>query len=343
MEGPDHGWQAPVMRLAPRGHGCPYCAGKKPSSTNSLALFYSDLIPEWHPTKNGDLTPSDVTAKSHRKVWWYCDKGPDHEWLAVIGNRTLNGAKCACCTNKQISVTNSLETRFPKLSREWHPTKNGNRTPADVIAGTAWKAWWRCSKGHEWPMAVVSRSFGGNGCKRCARTHRRSYMETALAFELFGFFGIGTRSKAPDIDGRIYDTLNYLAELEDRSLAVGSRSREADIIIRELNLIVEYDGNYWHSDATRKNKGARYESDVKKTRSMQAEGWTVIQVREHPLQPISETDIVVPSNQDPKLTANDVLQKIQEIQGFPLAGLEESLNIPTVHNATGIEEFYRRQ
>ena len=106
-KGPDHEWQAPVMRLAPRGHGCPYCAGKKPSSTNSLALIYPDLIPEWHPTKNGDLTPSDVVAKGHRKVWWYCDKGPDHEWLAVIGNRTLNGAKCACCTNKQISVTNS--------------------------------------------------------------------------------------------------------------------------------------------------------------------------------------------------------------------------------------------
>ena len=168
-------------------------------------------------------------------------------------------------------------------------------------------------------------------------------MEIALACELFGFFGIVTRSKAPDIDGRIYDTLNYLAELEDRSLAVGSRSREADIIIRELNLIVEYDGNYWHSDATRKNKGVRYESDVKKTRSLKAEGWTVIRVKEHPLQPISETDVVVRSNQDPKLTANAVLRKIQEIQGVPLAGLEEYLNVPNVHNAAGIEEFYRRQ
>jgi hypothetical protein len=168
-------------------------------------------------------------------------------------------------------------------------------------------------------------------------------MEIALACELFGFFGIGARAKVPDIDGWVYDTLNYLAELEDRSLAVGSRNREADIIIRELKLIVEYDGNYWHSDATRKSKGARYESDVKKTRSMQAEGWTVIRVREHPLQPISETDIVVPSNQDPKLTANAVLRKIQEILGVPLAGLEEYLNTPTVHNARAIEEFYRRQ
>ena len=58
------------------------------------------------------------------------------------------------------------------------------------------------------------------------------------------------------------------------------------------------------------------------------------------LEPVSDSDIVIPSNQDPKLTANAVLQKIQ---GVPLAGLDEYLNTPTVNNAGAIEEFYRRQ
>ena len=61
------------------------------------------------------------------------------------------------------------------------------------------------------------------------------------------------------------------------------------------------------------------------------------------LEPVLDSDIVIPSNQDPKLTANAVLQKIREIQGVPLAGLDEYLNTPTVNNARAIEEFYRRQ
>jgi hypothetical protein len=28
------------------------------------------LVKEWHPTKNGDLTPDDFTHGSNKKVWW---------------------------------------------------------------------------------------------------------------------------------------------------------------------------------------------------------------------------------------------------------------------------------
>jgi len=192
-------------------------------------------------------------------------------------------------------------------------------------------------------MKIIWRPYTGNGCKRCARTHKRFYMEIALAFELFDFFEIGTKSTITDIDGRTYDVLDSRPELDDRKVEVGSRSREADIVLRELNIIVEYDGNYWHRDETRKVKGARFESDVRKTRSLQAEGWTVLRVRERPLEPISDTDITIPSNQDPKLTANAVLQKIQEIRGIPLAGLEEYLATPTMKNQVAAEYFYHTQ
>jgi hypothetical protein len=45
------------------------------------------LAKQWHPTKNGKLTPSDVGAGSTKKVWWKCNKGDDHEWVASIVNR----------------------------------------------------------------------------------------------------------------------------------------------------------------------------------------------------------------------------------------------------------------
>ena len=78
-----HEWKAP---LSPRfKHGCPYCVGKV-SMTNSLATKFPDLAKQWHPTKNGDLTPSDVSPNSLERVWWMCDKG--HEYQTVINHRT---------------------------------------------------------------------------------------------------------------------------------------------------------------------------------------------------------------------------------------------------------------
>ena len=41
-----------------------------------------DLAKQWHPTKNGTLTPADVTLHSGKKVWWMYDKG--HEWQTTV-------------------------------------------------------------------------------------------------------------------------------------------------------------------------------------------------------------------------------------------------------------------
>ena len=62
-----------------------------------LAETHSDIAAEWHPTKNGDLTPADLTAGTHKKVWWICPKGPDHEWSASIVSRTNLKTGCPIC------------------------------------------------------------------------------------------------------------------------------------------------------------------------------------------------------------------------------------------------------
>src|SRR5207253_1198304 len=55
-------------------------------STVRVARF-PDLVAQWHPTRNGTLLPADVNAGSHRKVWWRCPNGPDHEWCASVKTR----------------------------------------------------------------------------------------------------------------------------------------------------------------------------------------------------------------------------------------------------------------
>ncbi len=112
-EAPDHEWEA-VLKSRTSGSGCPFCAGKRVSVTNSLATLQPELAAQWHPTKNGDLTPDMVVAGSEKKVWWKCPEGPDHEWEAILSSRT-SGRGCPFCTGKRVSVTNSLATQYPDL------------------------------------------------------------------------------------------------------------------------------------------------------------------------------------------------------------------------------------
>lgn len=85
-----HSWEAVIYSRA-SGKGCPYCSGKVVSNERSLAVKNPRLAREWHPTKNGDLTPYKVTAFSNKEAWWKCaDK---HVWKSRIANRK----KCPVC------------------------------------------------------------------------------------------------------------------------------------------------------------------------------------------------------------------------------------------------------
>ena len=97
----------------------------------SLAETHPKVAEEWHPLKNGNLTPNDVTHGMNKKFWWKCDKGDDHVWLATVNNRA-NGRKCPVCSGKKVVNSNCLSTLRPDLAKQWHPTKNGNLKPQDV-------------------------------------------------------------------------------------------------------------------------------------------------------------------------------------------------------------------
>ena len=161
-----HEWQAAMYTRTGSGTGCPYCAGLKVwPGGNDLASERPDLAAQWHPTKNGKLTPDQVVTGSHKAVWWVCEKG--HEWRAMVVTRTV-GSTCPYCANRALSPgENDLASAHPELIRQWHPTKNGKLTPRDVMSGSRRKVWWRCEYGHEWQAAISSRAAGA-GCPVCA-------------------------------------------------------------------------------------------------------------------------------------------------------------------------------
>lgn len=161
-----HSWKARISSRV-QGNGCPFCAGKRPiAGETDLATLYPEIAAEWDYERNAPLTPQDVTAKSHKKVWWLCSKG--HSWEAPVSNRTNVGSGCPyCCGRLAIVGETDLATLRPDLVAEWDYERNAPLTPQDVTEKSSKKIWWICSKGHSW-QAPPARRASGAGCPFCA-------------------------------------------------------------------------------------------------------------------------------------------------------------------------------
>ncbi|MEU4427559.1 zinc-ribbon domain-containing protein [Actinoplanes sp. NPDC024001] len=130
----------------------------------TLNVTHPDVAAQWHPVANGTLTAAKVTAGSKKMVTWQCERG--HSWEAIVQHRT-RGIGCPYCSGKRPIVGETdLATVHPELAAEWHPTRNGTRTPTDVTPGSDYKAWWVARCGHEWRATVTNRRRG-TGCPTC--------------------------------------------------------------------------------------------------------------------------------------------------------------------------------
>lgn len=124
----------------------------------------SQLIEQWDVQRNLPLTPDLVTYGSKKKVWWRCERG--HTWQASVCTRTGVGTRCPFCAGKiPITGENDLQSQYPDLVRQWHPTRN-EITPRQVLPGSHKAVWWLCERGHIWKASVKSR-VAGSGCPVC--------------------------------------------------------------------------------------------------------------------------------------------------------------------------------
>lgn len=85
----------------------------------SLAETHPDIAEQWHPTKNGDLTPYDVAGGTNKKIWWKCDKGDDHEWITSASGRSGKRG-CPYCSltpqsKQELTITFELIKLFKNI------------------------------------------------------------------------------------------------------------------------------------------------------------------------------------------------------------------------------------
>lgn len=136
---------------------------------NDLATTNSELVAEWHPTKNYPRTVNNTYAKSEVKIHWVCSKNPNHEWESIVYTRT-KGTGCPFCSNKRVlQGDNDLATTHPELAKYWDYVKNGDLLPTQINAGSNKQLWWVCAKGldHSW-QAPPARLKNGFGCPFCS-------------------------------------------------------------------------------------------------------------------------------------------------------------------------------
>ena len=100
---PPHEWQSKIRSRALHPHlGCRKCARRK-AAPHRLALDESHpaLAAQWDFERNSPLTPSDVKATEHRKVFWKCPEYSD-TCLARVhpkSNCVRDGVSILCRTS----------------------------------------------------------------------------------------------------------------------------------------------------------------------------------------------------------------------------------------------------
>ncbi|MFJ3388908.1 zinc-ribbon domain-containing protein [Lysinibacillus sp. NPDC086135] len=136
----EHKWDA-MINSRTKGTGCSYCRGLKVNNTNSLTSLNPELAKEWHPTKNGDLTPHDVTCGSHTRVWWKCRTHENHEWEATINSRTNMNTSCPYCSGQKVlKGFNDMWTTNPELAKLLLIPEDGYK----YMQNSGQKVDWKC-------------------------------------------------------------------------------------------------------------------------------------------------------------------------------------------------------
>lgn len=249
-------------RISPRTflrNGCPHCrADLTRGSGPTLAVAQPEIASQWHPVRNGALTPNDVGPGSRRTVWWLADCC-GHEWREAVQDRDkYRRWRCPSCR----TFLDSLAWQNPGLASEWSPDNPVSPWQVRPHTSTSFTPQWVCATdpSHTWRAPLSSRSSGA-GCPEC-RISGKSAVELShfrAAAEVFGSARSGMVLRDDAFTGRNTWTVDIAVDLGDRLL------------------IIEYDGAYWHGS------DRDIEVDLRKTRDLLAAGHLVVRLREEGL------------------------------------------------------------
>lgn len=221
-----------------KGHGCPYCHGRKVCEWNCLKTNFPELADELLP---GSIDPTTVVPGSDTVVQWVCRKHPEFPagfiYPTRINSRTVWEQGCPrCCRGGELTLDG--HKAFIRQAREIHGNKyeypdlyKGIRMPITIICSAV-------SKGEN---PTVHGSFMQSpenhkrsiiACPICAQEETQSQIIKALevSLEQLGYVKKVTYFREAPFDG-----LRYINPLY------------TDAYVPPENTVFEIDGGYHFS------------------------------------------------------------------------------------------------
>ena len=290
-------------------------------------MINSKILSEYNKDKN--TNPIEEQKNYSTRLWWKCKHG--HEWQQSLKIRLgKNNKGCVICR--------SLGFMFPKITKEFHPTKNKGLNPFSITFGSDEIVWWKCKNGHEWQKRVNQQiSNKTYNCISCNSVeflfpqiakewHPTKNDKTPLDYtygsdkkiwwlcknqhEYKTQISVRTRgsgcgkctnaSSLPEI--RIYT--EFLTIFKNVVHREKHFKKEIDIFLKDYKIGIEYDGSYWHKNEIKdKNK-----NDYFKKKNI-----IIIRCREKPLKKISHLDINCNSREFKKKDVNSLLTAIYSL------------------------------
>jgi hypothetical protein len=309
-------WPAWPKDRTQKGSGCPACR----------KLVKLSDIPTLAEQYRGPQPPGEITYGVNDEVPWICRtwaldpttgqwRRVEHQFTAVIKDRSQQGHGCLVCAGYVIDDTNSLATWFPELADQLDDPHLDPRQLATSTHNVSRKALreegnpggvyathlWRCPHGHQWPSTINNRVQGGADCPDCS-TSGISKEQVRLVAELAWLLDL-VEPDRPDL--RLPDGVPNFAShkitipLHLKPAHWRYKDVEIDALLRlpadDIVVGLEYDGVYHHSNELRERSGHEAEkSQVLKEAGKVA---TVVHVRVGvlpPLEPPSAMPVSVP-------------------------------------------------
>lgn len=288
---PEHTWPKIVAQQV-NYPGCAWAGcelssngsnGKYVHHASSLQALFPELAMEYSP-KNV-LPCSNILPGSNASVIWVCrirrgsDEECGHEWSAAVCDRTRfdGGATgCPACSGRIATSDNNLRKSIesdPMLMGmnliTWFERASNHTKLEHLTPSSHTEVEWICDHGHRFSRSPHV-AIRGIGCPEC-ELRLISDTELAILAELKHLLGENEAVDGPTLS-------NPTGK---------SKMIKTDILLPGPNVILEYDGVYFHKD--------KVEKDRRRNKHLSSLGFHVMRIREVGLPLLGDLDVQVRS------------------------------------------------
>ena len=224
---------------------CPYCVNRKLCNKNDCKICYEKSFVS-HPKSKyliGDINPRLIFKYSNNKYNFKCNKC-NHTFIIRCSSITNGGSWCAYCKNQKLC--NDLECKicFEKSLKSYYKSKYlvDNINSRFIFKGSRKKLNFKCNYCNNIFNSMCKYITNGSWCPICKNKTEKKVYEWLI---------------------EEYQNYNIIREKMFKSFG----KKRFDFFIKELNIIIEIDGNQHFKEVANWNctPEKSFKNDVSKT------------------------------------------------------------------------------